>query len=394
MSSANNPLPPFPLTDDTLLLDNSTIELLRCPRMLEYKWLRRRQLAADAAGRNFGSTLHRGFEVRYRECGSNAITDAVVALQNDAMRKWLDENPQPMMDFRGYDHATKMMRVYNAVYKNEGFHVLDYAGWRRIRPSEYIEKGRLVRWAEGEDRQTRESSGFVAEQTELKREVWDDHIPLVERSFLLPFGQLPRPAFLQPTTGLSKPWLQVYYAGKIDIGIRDNMGVWSFDHKSTFQFGKGWEKQMMVDGGQLGYTWALQQLLGPSIPVMGFVINGIRVRKPKKSSEYNAGDDLSSPIGVMPGDAPIDASDFKRLPVVVTPDVLEDWKQNVLGLIQVILNHYAAGYFPMHRWQCVHKYGICEFYDACHVVPSARENALASTQFEENTWSPLNMVEE
>jgi hypothetical protein len=317
------PLPALPLVPDAsgrphLIIDNSTIEKLRCPRLLEYEWLRRRVLVANKAGRNFGSTLHVGWAVRYQLRGNAAVDSGTVIAQNLAMATWLDANPQPTGDFRNLDHACRVMEAYNKTYGIEDFSILKNA--------------------EGK--------------------------PCVESSFLFPLGEV--------------DGLLIDYCGKIDLGIERDGGLFSFDHKTTFQFGKTWERQLQMDGGQLGYCWAIGKLLGRQ--PAGYIIDGVRIRKPKRSDEYS---DI----------APIDASDFVRMPVMVYADDLDSWQANTLALVRVILTHHRNGIFPMHRWNCTNKFGECDMIEVCSCPESNRAEILASTAFEDNTWSPLEKPE-
>lgn len=325
------PLPPIPFIYDevkapkgALIFDNSTLELLRCPRLLEYKWLRKRELVANKAGRNFGSTLHAGWAVRYERCLNRAPQEADVIAINDAMGKWLEANPQPTDDFRNFDHACRVMAAYNANYANEPFRIV----------------------------------------TNPK-----DGKPLVEASFCLPFDY-------------EVDGHPVYYAGKIDTGIEDNAGLWSFDHKSAFQFGDTFTAQMQRDGGQMGYAWAMGQVLG--VKPTGYVIDSVRIRKPTrgKKAEY-----------AETSGAPVDASDFQRLPFPVTEDDLAVWKENVKHLVDLAYSFYQRGFFPEYRWQCTNKYGKCDMFEVCSLPMAQRDMVLYETSlFEHSDWSPLKQV--
>jgi hypothetical protein len=237
------------------------------------------------------------------------------------MRLHFDANPQPMEDFRTFDHACTVLEAYNKHYQKEPFSIL------------------------------LNSQGK----------------PIVEASFALPFGTIhDRP---------------IYYSGKIDLGIQDNAGVWVFDTKTAFMYGEAWEASMQMDSGQLGYVWALRQVLPPSIRVNGYIINGIRIRRPKKGDEYNAV-------------APVDASDFTRLVFHVHDDILDEWRENTCHAITEIFRYHAQDYYPMRRSQCVTKFGKCDMFDVCSVGMASRESALYSNMYEENTWTPLKTNDE
>lgn len=309
-------LPPLPLVDGHFLIDNSSIELMQCPRKFEYRSLRRRTLAASKAGRNFGSTMHAGWAVRYLRCGSRPVLEQDETAINDVMAKWLETHPQPEDDFRNLGHAMNMMRVYNEVYHSQPFKILNSPKTGK---------------------------------------------PIVEQSFAIPdFGTV--------------AGIPVVYTGKIDLGTEDNEGIWSDDHKTTFMFGKGWEQQMRRDGGQHGYCYALGRILGRK--ASGFKIDGVRVRRPNKD-----------------GIAPCDGTDFQRVVEYVTDDALEEWREDVLNIIQTIFNMHKAARFPQYRWQCVGKYGTCDYYDVCSMARGSRMEILAGGQFEHDDWSPLKQTE-
>src|SRR6267142_3078694 len=319
-----HPIPTLPLVNGAFLIDNSTLEKLKCPRLYQLEPLNKRVLADAKAGRNFGSTLHRGWEVRSKLCGNKAVNSDYVPLINNAMLEWLNDNPQPLEDFRNFNHACEVMRVYNNYYKDEPYKIL-------INPKTLD--------------------------------------PLVECSFALPLG-----------TVWNTP---VLWCGKLDLLTEWDTGVWAGpDHKTTFQFGENWEKSMMTDSGQCGYTWAARQVLGPSVKVNGYIIDGVRIRAPRKKDLY----DEDKP--------PVDKTDFKRIPYYVSDDDIEEWKEDTLALIADIFHHHSRSFFPRSRPHCVGKFGPCDMFNICTLPRARRHDALMGTAYEDNHWSPLKQVEE
>ncbi len=315
-------LPPLPLVDGAFLIDNSGLEKLKCPRMFQYSELSRRTPCAERVGANFGSTIHRGLETRYNTVGTNEVNELTKVKIEVDMLAWLSENPQPESDFRNYNHACKMMAVYNSIYKKESFEILKNQAGK----------------------------------------------PIIEATFALPFGEVG--AGIDENLNLIK--VPIIYCGKIDLGIQDNNGIWSFDHKTAFQFGESFDKQMGMDGGQLGYCWALSQVTGKK--PQGYIIDAIRVRRPLKRDEFS---EKSS----------IDGTDFKRVPYYVSQDMLDEWKADVLALVQNIFAYHANGHFPRHRWNCTNKFGLCDYYDICSCPREQRDMILNGSLFEENTWT-------
>lgn len=338
----------IPLIDNALFIDNSTLELLRCPRLLELKWIHKKVPVAVRAGANFGSTMHRGLETRYTLCGTGPVLADHVPLINDSMLQWLNEHPQPENEFRNYAHACAMMREYNQQYGQEDFKILTTEKEKPIVESSFaLPFGLLVYYG----------------NEHVKTEAWDGTIKCFE--------------YVTNQPNVTKV-VKIYYTGKIDLGIEDNTGIWSFDHKTAFQFGESFINQMDMDGGQLGYMWALQQVTGKK--AAGYIIDAIRVRRPKKSDDPLSGS--------------IDKTDFFRRPFMKQQEQLDEWKTDVLHMIQNIANMAEQDYMPRHRSQCVTKYGSCDFFDVCNTPLSQRDLILNSGNYEENTWSPLKQVEE
>lgn len=323
----------LPLIDGAFLIDNSAIEKLKCPRCFQYNQLYSKVAANAKAAPNFGQGVHRGLETRYKLVGTSLVDKPTSALIVSAMQQHFDENPQPASDFRDFGHACKVVDVYNHIYKTESFEILKNH--------------------EGK--------------------------PVIEASFMLPFAiKLPNDNEVIPweNQAIEKiteyGWMPIYYCGKIDLGIRDYNAIWSFDHKTAFQYGDSWEAQMAVDGGQRGYVWALEQILGQK--VAGYIIDGIRIRRPRVKDEFT-------------GEASVDGTDFKRKPVYTPPEDIEEWKNDTLAILGDIFHYAERGYFPKHRWQCVGKYGICEYYDVCSMPESQRDTVLNSNLFEPNIWT-------
>lgn len=322
----------LPLYDGKLILDNSTLDLLRCPRELYLVTIRKLELAGAKAGRNFGSTLHHGCEARYKNAGTDAPTPDTIATANEAMNRWLQANPQPEEEFRNFDHACRILAFYNNLYEREPFHLL-----------------------------ANPSTGK----------------PIVEQPFLVQFATV--------------NGIDCWYSGKIDLAIENNDGCWVLDHKTTFQFGKGWEKSMARDSGQLGYVWALSKLLKRK--VNGYIIDGIRVRRPgsERSSARRRNSEFGEPT---PSTPPVDATDFVRIPHFIQDSQLAQWEKSTIQKIALFINLIQNDIFPEFHQMCVRKYGPCDFYDACSLPPESQEMMLTSQHYRTRDWSPLNRIKE
>lgn len=193
--------------------------------------------------------------------------------------------------------------------------------------------------------------------------------PAVESSFAFPIGDVVYPS----SERLS---IKIIFTGRVDLFTRDNEGEWAGpDHKTTSELGNPFMTTMATDSGQKGYCWAFQQIYG-RLP-RGYIINAVRIRKPRKMDLYT-------------GEAPIDASDFLRIPHYVFPSELEEWREDVLAKVETIFWMHHRGYFQRHTSRCSEKYGRCDMYDVCISQRESRDTVLASSLFEDYTWSPLN----
>jgi hypothetical protein len=343
----------LPLVNNAFLIDNSGLELLRCPREFYYTFIRRRRLRANKAGMNFGSTMHVGWDVRYSHCGRKACSPEVEQQAIGAMREWLEANPQPMGDFRTLGKAEAVLKEYNRIYQDEPWEIL----------------------------------------TNPK-----DGLPLVEKSFMLPFMtikyQVPLEGFdqsqweigcyiIDELAGHVTLLIQVYYCGKLDLATRDALGIWAGpDHKTAFMFGEGFEKDMQRNPGQRGYVWALWQITG--IKPHGYIIDAVRTRKEKRTNIFEKSFDDASEPG-----SPTDAKDFKRMPFLVSEDDLQNWVRNTQMKIREVFAFAERNEWPEHENQCVRKYSICDFFDVCTCNTASRESALMGDLYEDNRWSPL-----
>lgn len=325
----NNNLPPLPLVDGALLLDNSTLELLQtCPRSMEYAYLRKRTLAREKPALNFGSAIHAALAFRYKQFEDRPLSTDNLVQVLDVLDQHFLANPQPDGDYRTLSLARSLIESYLKVWSREPFKVV---------------QGK------------------------------------VEASFAL------RIAFIHRITGEIRPykgektwtndWYLICYIGRIDLVVEENTGLWVMDHKTSSMFGDTFWNEMAMTAQQLGYVWACKQSLGRT--PRGYIINGIRTRKPTRLDEY---DETKM----------VRADDFARQQFVVTEDMLAEWQENVLSLVREFLWHHSNNYMPRKTKWCVGKYGLCPFYDVCSLPRSSREQMLMSSQYEDSIWSPLN----
>jgi len=219
-------LPPLPLIDGCLLIDNSTLETLTtCPRAMQYSKLHKRTLAGTRASLNFGSAIHNALEYRYKTCKNTAPTDTQWQEQGKVIEDFFTKNPAVEDDYRTSSWAVDLVKKYNQIYSVEPFNVLVDA------------KGDT----------------------------------LCELSFILDL-------FDHPLDRLGIGTVPVKYIGRIDLPVQWDGGIWILDHKTTSMLGAQYFEAATMSAQQLGYVWAFQELTKQKC--QGFVINAIRVKQP------------------------------------------------------------------------------------------------------------------
>lgn len=322
------PIPPLPLVPDAegnlcLLIDNSALEhYMECGRKFEYSFIRKRVSASSAAPLNFGTAIHIALKHRFMSYGT-LNEEELTKIEHDLIDTHFDANPQPVAEYRTPTLAKNLIEEYNSVYKKENFKVVSKNGK-----------------------------------------------PLVEVSFAHDLGWVEIP-------GICK--VKIVFMGRIDIVVEDAMGIWVVDHKTAFQFGKGFWNGQRMSFQCKGYAWAYMKSFGEK--PTGYGIDAIRTRKPTKEDQFQ------SVTGVRRDDL---ARDF----FLVSDEMLQEWKQNILSLCQELVNSHHQGFFPRRVKACQGIYGACAYCEVCALPEASRLPLLTSGEFVDNNWSPLNKPEQ
>lgn len=336
-------LPPLPLVDNCLFIDNSSwMEgMSSCYRYLEYKSIRLRVPTAEKPSLNFGSAIHLALEYRYKNYGSKPVDDAYYAHIAEMLTQFFAEHPTPADDWRTLNWAMEVITKYNAKYDLEGFNTL----------------------------------------------IDVDGKPLVEMSFSLPIAYR--------YEGMLHPWsktadeycpksaIKIMYSGKIDLPISQDGNLYVMDHKTTSMLGAMFWDEMRMSSQQRGYVYSFERLTGHQLH--GYMINAIRTKVPPQYVLNNA----PSRAGAKLSPAQWWDESFQRERFLLKPGEGEQWFQNTLSLIEEFFFHYDRGYMPMKTKWCAF-YGKCPYYEVCQLVPEDRLFLLNSGQFVDNVWSPLN----
>lgn len=319
-------LPPLPIIDGWLFVDNSKVETIcGCNRAAQYSWLHQRRAAGERSALNFGAGIHCAKEARYK-VSTDISTPGLEQAMFNALTKHFEEHPQEGEDeYRTLDHATKLVKRYNQKYPTETFEVCKL----------------------------------------------DTGLPCVELPFSYPLVDETGEPITFCTVQNGNPILfHVMYTGKIDLIISEYSQIFTMDHKTTFQLGQTfWQAQQMTSQ-HVGYCVAVDKLLG--VQTAGYKINALCTRKFSKSRPAH------------------DAADFERNTFYVTPERKLEWHRNLVSKLKMFFYNYSQGHLPMFENACVGKFGPCQFFDICSLPELQRGMMLESNLFVDDNWSPLN----
>lgn len=359
-------LPPLPLIDGCLFVDNSMLEAFTtCPRALQYSRLNKRVSSADKPSLNFGSAIHTALEFRYRVAKDNPTSVALDSLQAEVLAKYFEENPAPLDDWRNLNWAVETIKRYNQKYGNEEFSLLKYDEPRKCDKcdgtgGQFKEPNQVVScpWCSG------------AGKTEV----------MVELSFALELFTYHRSWPSPDKTNILPEMIKVIYTGKIDLPISLDGQLWILDHKTTSMLGAGFFDSLKKSAQQRGYVWAFEQLTGKTLA--GFIVNAVRTKEPPIYVKEE---------GMTGKKKSVDwwAESLQRERFYTRPEDLIEWKSNTIALIKEFFYHYQQGLFPMKTAWCCGKYGRCQYFDVCDLAEKDRGLYLESGMFQDNDWSPL-----
>jgi hypothetical protein len=357
----NNSLPPLPLIDGCLFVDNSSwIEgMSTCYRYLQYKSLNLRVSAAEKPSLNFGSAIHLGLEYRYVKYGNKPIDDDYYNDVGEMLTEFFEKHPTPDGDWRTLNWCMTVLRKYNEEHAIEEFSLL-----------KNVESVKCP-YCEGKGFEYTPSIDVPNLQNECK---WCSGAGTRDLFVELPFA-LP---LYTSSTGVP-----VIYTGRIDLPISLNGSTYVMDHKTTGMLGSMFWDGMRMTSQQRGYVWAFQELTG--VPVSGYIINALRTKEPPIYVQNNQ----PSPRGKSTSPETWWKESLARERFLIKQHEIEEWKRNTIDLVEEFFWHYSRGYMPMKTSWCS-SYGRCSYYDVCQLHSEDKVLLLNSGQFAENTWSPLN----
>lgn len=153
------------------------------------------------------------------------------------------------------------------------------------------------------------------------------------------------------------------YCGHIDrlVTYGDANDVYVQDQKTSgAQITPRYFQGFSPDYQMTGYTWAGQIIF--NLPVKGVVVDAAYIA--------------------------VGFTAFGRQPVTRSEKQLEEFRHEVLHLIENAKRSHESGYYPMNRTACGN-YGGCEFRSICSAVPGVRENLLQGGFKKRDRWDPL-----
>ena len=321
-----NPHFAIPLVDDTLFIDNSTLETFTtCPRQAQYYVCQKKEKSGERSALKFGGIIHKILEARYLR-GDAFVTEQTEQAMVACAEREFSTYTAPLEDFRNYGTALNLIREYNSFYLAEPFTVL--------------------KSPEGK--------------------------PYIEVPFAVPLGKITVNAEVSvrnPDGSITLRTLesiQVMWQGRIDMIVEHEGRLYILDHKTTSMLGPTYFREFELSSQFRGYTWAAEQLLGRTIN--GAIINALGVRKPTKTGQ---------------------ALEFQRKTITCDPAVLAEWQTDTLHIITDFIEMARRQHMPQHTKWCVGKYGMCQFFDVCTLPPDQRQQMLSTGDYKSVTWNPL-----
>jgi hypothetical protein len=362
-----NNLPHLPLIDGCLPVDNShwMDPLQTCDRLLEYESLRGRISTGEATALNFGTAQHLTREYRYKVYRDQPLDQAYFNGCADILSSFFNDHPSPVDDFRSLNWAIEVSRQYDKRWSKENFRLMRY------------EKSKVCDHCGGigENCYFCGCSGGTDMMVELSF-IHRFHLHKLSNGLF----HLLTPEQRKWVIELGGIW--ILYCGRIDLPIVIDNRIWVMDFKTTSILGEVFWNRMKMSSQQKGYCWAFKELTGKD--VAGYIVRAIRTKEPPKyvvEGTTSRGGKTQSPEQWW-------EESLQENREYVSNEKLNDWKQNTIELIEKMFWQYERGFFPMSTESCT-KWGRCQYFDVCQMLPAERLVVLNSGLFKSNDWSPL-----
>lgn len=202
-------------------------------------------------------------------------------------------------------------------------------------------------------------------------------IVAVEMPFVCELGVLENALVEGTAYGNEARNVRLLYQGRIDLVVRDHNGrLWVVDFKTMDEFGAKTFYKYPLSSQLRGYCWAVAQTNVLGLPVFGGLIRAIVVRKPLQKEP-------------SPSRPSKPRTEFQQDYFIYSPESIKEWHTNTIEKARNWLQRVASNNYPMHESRCS-DYGGCMYRDVCLARPDQRDTLLASGEFQDVTWSPLN----
>jgi PD-(D/E)XK nuclease superfamily len=349
---------PLSLIDGCLVIDNSSLDLVRaCPTMGRFKLVEKRERASTTAkGRGPGKAFHSALEARYRFYGRSAPTDL------NSLYRVVVEAYEGVQEVPGDEHltCTAMQDIVKAYCEGVRFE-MGKGGKNGI----YVFDG-------------------------YRDEPWQ--VLGVEVPFAVRLGAVDD--------------VPVIYIGRSDLVVRtiERQETLIVDHKT----GRKWDASKQVHWkmapGPKGYAYCIPKWiregiadLPPTIRAAMEAHEGVRLMLADAVVERVHGFMLNS-VTIR---GTTDLSRCKMPPLEFHREInyyqdehiLDEWLANTLEWCATWLDWCHRGAWPRNEGHCSNHFGHpCPYKDVCLLPPQFRAGALATDEFADVTWSPLNRM--
>lgn len=157
------------------------------------------------------------------------------------------------------------------------------------------------------------------------------------------------------------------WTGIIDLVCHTNNAYWVVDHKTSSINSDGFFDGFEIAMQPTGYVTAARAAL-PDLNIKGFMVNAAICRKPTKTGT---------------------SFEAHRRFYEYSKENEDEFKLNVLYIVEEFLANLTNGYFPMKTNWCIGKYGKCPYFEVCTLPQKSRLDMLNSSAYTDNTWKPV-----
>jgi hypothetical protein len=186
--------------------------------------------------------------------------------------------------------------------------------------------------------------------------------------------------FLVEVTGL-KVKEPVYIVGRIDAVIRDDLGVWALEHKTT-SLAKAIKEGSKTTGH--GFQWKFMTMFNPNsqVDTYSYALRTIFTNEDVRGALID---------GALVHKTTCNCT---KIPIMKTEDDLVSWFLDARQWIAQLLETRNASYVKKNTESCQTTYGECAYADICRMVPNPLEiDGLPSAEFEHDIWEPFDFDE-